>query len=65
MVSWLSASVIQDVKEAFRAKSEEMSCMTSKGRISMRADVVLLNIEPCASFVPLCGPGSGSSLTFL
>lgn len=25
----------------------------------------LLNIEPCASFIPLCGPGLSSSLTFL
>lgn len=38
-VSWLSASVIQNVKELFRVKPEEMNCMTDKGKISMQPAV--------------------------
>lgn len=62
-VSWLSASVIQNVKELFRVKPGEMNCMTDKGKISMKPAVAvwetfffLLNTElraHCIAFVSL------------
>lgn len=40
------------VQEAFWAKSEEMNCLTSKGEISMRADVVVWERDLCLT--PSC-----------